>query len=197
MFGSFLKKVIRFINIVLSPFFNIFSIFLYFFIFDALSGTSIQRILLSTIYFFYKRKIGRNIYIARNVKFTNLKNIEFGNDVFINSFSFFDAKGKIVIGSGTWIGFSVNIITATHKIENMDHYEKSVSIGKYCWIGANVTVLPGVTIGDFSVIGAGSVVVKDIPPYSVAVGNPAKVIKKRDVTLPYYVHTYKAIEKFE
>ena len=53
-----------------------------------------------------------------------------------------------------------------------------VNIGDNCWIGGSVTILPGVTIGDGCTIGAGSVVVKDIPSYSVAVGNPAKVIRK-------------------
>lgn len=56
---------------------------------------------------------------------------------------------------------------------------KSVSIEDDVWLGYNVTVLPGVTIGKGSVIGAGSVVCSDIPPYSIAVGNPAKVIKRR------------------
>ena len=54
-----------------------------------------------------------------------------------------------------------------------------VKIGDKVWIGGGVTILPGVTIGDNSVIGAGSVVTKDIPPYSVVVGNPAQIIKKR------------------
>lgn len=57
---------------------------------------------------------------------------------------------------------------------------KPVTIGRNCWIGARVIILPGVTIGNFSIIGAGSVVTKDIPEYSIAVGNPAHVIKKWD-----------------
>jgi acetyltransferase-like isoleucine patch superfamily enzyme len=54
-----------------------------------------------------------------------------------------------------------------------------VRIGKYTWIGGNSTILPGVTVGEGAIIGAGSVVTHDIPPYSVAVGVPAKVIKVR------------------
>ncbi|MDE6407021.1 MAG: hypothetical protein K2K48_06295 [Anaeroplasmataceae bacterium] len=56
--------------------------------------------------------------------------------------------------------------------------DKPVIIGDKTWLGANVTVLPGVTIGEGAVIGAGSVVTKDIPPYTVAVGNPCKVVKE-------------------
>ena len=55
-----------------------------------------------------------------------------------------------------------------------------VTVGEYVWIGFGVAVLPGVTIGDHSVIGAGSVVTKDIPPYSIAAGNPARVLRQRD-----------------
>jgi acetyltransferase-like isoleucine patch superfamily enzyme len=78
----------------------------------------------------------------------------------------------------------------------MEETQKPVNIGKYCWIGAGTIILPGVKIGDFSIIGAGSVVVRDIPPYSIAVGNPARVIKHRRVSLPYKVTGGKYIENF-
>jgi acetyltransferase-like isoleucine patch superfamily enzyme len=57
---------------------------------------------------------------------------------------------------------------------------KPVTIGSYVWMGFAVTVLPGVTVGDYCVIGAGSVVTRDIPPYSIAAGNPARVLRQRD-----------------
>jgi acetyltransferase-like isoleucine patch superfamily enzyme len=57
---------------------------------------------------------------------------------------------------------------------------RPVTVGEYVWMGFGVSVLPGVTIGDHSVIGAGSVVAKDIPPYSIAAGNPARVLRQRD-----------------
>ena len=60
-------------------------------------------------------------------------------------------------------------------------YNKPVHIGENVWVGAGTVIVPGVTIGKNSVIGAGSVVTKDIPDYSVAVGNPAKVIKRYDI----------------
>ncbi|WP_394358772.1 DapH/DapD/GlmU-related protein [Hydrogenimonas thermophila] len=60
---------------------------------------------------------------------------------------------------------------------------KKVTIEPYCWIGRNVTIVPGVTIGKASVIGAGSVVTKNIEPYSIVGGNPAKLIKKRNIDI--------------
>lgn len=91
------------------------------------------------------------------------------------------------IGDRVMMGPNVAIYTATHEVEvqsRIDNIEycRPVSIGHDCWIGGNVVILPGVTIGDGCTIGAGSVVTKDVPEYSVAIGAPAKVVKK--VTKP-------------
>lgn len=109
------------------------------------------------------------------------KNIKLGKEVFINSCCRFQDNGGIEIGDGTMIGSNVTIVTLNHDLDpnlRRDAIPKSVKIGKNVWIGSDCTILPGVTIGDNSVIGAGSVVVKSIPSNCVAVGNPAKVIKK-------------------
>ena len=87
----------------------------------------------------------------------------------------------IYIGNYTMIGPNVTIATAGHPIlpelrEKLYQYNMSVKIGRNCWIGAGVTIVPGVTIGDNTVIGAGSVVTKDIPENATAVGNYAKDI---------------------
>lgn len=89
----------------------------------------------------------------------------------------------IYIGDYTMIGPNVTIATAGHPIlpelrEKLYQYNMSVKIGRNCWIGAGVTIVPGVTIGDNTVIGAGSVVTKDIPENVVAVGNPCKVMRQ-------------------
>lgn len=89
----------------------------------------------------------------------------------------------IYIGDYTMIGPNVTIATAGHPIlpelrEKLYQYNMSVKIGRNCWIGAGVTIVPGVTIGDNTVIGAGSVVTKDIPANVVAVGNPCKVMRQ-------------------
>ena len=89
----------------------------------------------------------------------------------------------VTIGDDCFIGPNVSIYTACHSTDPEERNSRMewacpVNIGDNCWIGGSVTILPGVTIGDGCTIGAGSVVVKDIPSYSVAVGNPAKVIRK-------------------
>lgn len=86
------------------------------------------------------------------------------------------------IGDDVFIGPNVGIYTPCHPIDAKERnkgteWAKPVNIGNSVWIGGGVTICPGVTIGDDCVIGAGSVVVHDIPPHSVAVGNPARVIK--------------------
>ena len=91
--------------------------------------------------------------------------------------------GMVKIGSRVMCANNVSILAATHETgvqsrrDNIE-YAKPVEIGDDCWIGANVSIMPGVKIGKGCTIGAGAVVTKDIPDFSVAVGAPAKVIKK-------------------
>jgi acetyltransferase-like isoleucine patch superfamily enzyme len=95
-------------------------------------------------------------------------------------------KGRVFIEDNVMLGSGVHIYVANHCYDSRDKdiikqgfcIAKDTCIGKGSWIGANSILLPGVTIGKHSVVGAGSVVTKDIPDYCVAVGNPAKVIKK-------------------
>lgn len=89
----------------------------------------------------------------------------------------------ITIGDRVMIGPNVMISTATHETEVASRrqdieYAYPINIGDDCWIGGGVTILPGVTIGDGCTIGAGSIVTRDIPAWSVAVGSPARVVKK-------------------
>ena len=95
--------------------------------------------------------------------------------------------GRCTIGDYVMMGEDCTIITRNHKFDRTDvpmmeqgfEEEKSVCIGNDVWIGDRVMIMPGVHIGDGCVIGAGSVVTRDIPPYSVAAGVPAKVIRSR------------------
>lgn len=108
------------------------------------------------------------------------KNTKLGKRVFINSCCRFQDNGGIEIGDGTMIGQGTTIVTLNHDLNpatRLTATPKPVKIGKNVWIGASCTILPGVTIADNAVIGAGSVVVKSVPENAVAVGNPAKVIK--------------------
>lgn len=96
-------------------------------------------------------------------------------------------QGKTVIGKYVMMGPECIIYTFNHETSRTDipmceqgfREEKEVVIGDDVWIGARVIILPGVHIGNGTIIGAGAVVAKDIPDYSVAVGNPATVVKKR------------------
>lgn len=109
------------------------------------------------------------------------KNTKIGKKVFINSCCHFQDNGGIEIGDRTMIGPRVTITTLNHDINpetRANAMPKPVKIGENVWIGADCTILPGVTIGDNSIIGAGSVVTKDVPANVVVAGNPAKLIKE-------------------
>lgn len=106
-------------------------------------------------------------------------NITIGEGSYLNFNCNFVDDGKIVIGKKVMFGPAVTIATVGHPINPKMReymYTDPVTIGDNCWIGAGVTICPGVHIGENSVIGAGSVVIHDIPADSVAAGNPCRVI---------------------
>ena len=108
------------------------------------------------------------------------KNIRLGRRVFINAGCRFQDQGGITIGDDCLIGHNAVIATLQHDIapsRRGDLIPSPVVIGNNVWLGANVTVLPGVTIGDDAVVGAGSVVTKDVPARTLAVGSPARVVR--------------------
>ena len=112
------------------------------------------------------------------------KNIHLGKNVFINAGCKFQDQGGIYIGDGTFIGHNVILATLNHDLNpnsRADMWPKPIHLGKKVWICSGAIVLPGVTIGDNSVIAAGSVVTKDVPENSVYGGNPAKLIKNIDL----------------
>ena len=108
------------------------------------------------------------------------KNINIGKNVFINSCCCFQDQGGITIGDGALIGHKVVMATLNHDFmpeRRGDTIPKPIVIGKNVWIGSNSTILGGVTIGDNSIIAAGSLVNKDVPPDMVVAGTPAGIIK--------------------
>lgn len=108
------------------------------------------------------------------------KNIHVGKNVFFNTGCSFQDRGGIYIGDNSFIGMNVTIATLNHGLDIKTRdttYPDAVKIGRNVWIGSNVTLLPGITIHDDSVIGAGAVVTKDVPERSIYAGVPAKFIK--------------------
>ena len=111
------------------------------------------------------------------------KHVHFGSNVYANFNLTLVDDTDIYVGDKVMFGPNVTVATAGHPIDPELRYQAMqynipVHIGENVWIGANAVVLPGITIGDNSVIGVGSVVTKDIPPNVVAVGNPCRVLRE-------------------
>lgn len=128
-------------------------------------------------------EVGDGCYIESPF-FSNFggRHVHLGKDVYANFNLTLVDDTHIYIGDRTMIGPNVTIATAGHPIlpqlrQQGLQYNMPVHIGKNCWLGAGVIVLPGVSIGDNTVIGAGSVVTRDIPANVVAVGNPCRVMR--------------------
>ncbi len=108
--------------------------------------------------------------------------VTLGKGVFINHSAILSASGGIEIQDGAMLAPGVRIATINHDMNNRHtiYTYGKVTIGKNAWIGMNVTICPGVTVGKYAVIGAGAVVTKDVPDYAVAAGVPAKVLRYQD-----------------
>lgn len=102
-----------------------------------------------------------------------------GRNVFANHHLTMMSLGTITIEDGVMLGPEVGLFTVNHEPRNIRTImTKEIHIKKNAWIGARVSILPGVTIGEKAIVGTGSIVTKDIPDNCVAVGNPARVIKQ-------------------
>ncbi len=129
-------------------------------------------------------EIGENCYIEPpfHANFGG-HHCHFGKNVYVNYNLTAVDDTHIYVGDNTMIAPNVILASAAHPLDPEERrkgyqYNQPVHIGKNCWLGAGVIVVPGVSIGDDTVIGAGSVVTKDIPSGVVAVGNPCRVIKE-------------------
>lgn len=169
---------------------------------DPLDLLRVAHIAATTWWYRYVRRcVGKGTIVSRWVQIVNPANVRIGENCLfqdgvymragnqgyihigdraaLNSYTKLFGHGGIEIGEEAQMGPGSLITTTDHDYhdENLETEFKKVTIGRRVWMGANVTVLPGVTIGEYSVIGAGAVVNRDIPPRSIAVGVPAKVIK--------------------
>ena len=126
-------------------------------------------------------KLGENSRIMAPIAGAAFDYIEIGSNVFINSNSLLMARGGITIEDDVMLAANVQLLSNNH-----DEYDrqvllcKPIHIKKGAWIGAGASVLPGVTIGKYAIVGAGAIVTRDVGDYEVAVGVPAKIVKTLD-----------------
>ena len=128
-------------------------------------------------------KTGENILVESSFQCDYGYNIFVGENFYMNHNGVILDAAKVEFGDNVFIAPNCGFYTAGHPIDIEQRnkgleYAKPIKVGDNVWIGGNVVVLPGVTIGNNCVIGAGSIVVKNIPDNSIAVGNPCKVIKQ-------------------
>lgn len=137
-------------------------------------------------YGLFFKKLGKNTTIMKGFSMRGPQGISLGDYVPINIRCFLDGNGGLTIGNNVMIAPNVSIYTANHKFDRLDTAMifqgvelAGVIIENDVWLGANSIILPGVHIGEGAIVAAGSVVTKDVEPYSIVGGNPAKFIKSR------------------
>ena len=139
-------------------------------------------------------KLGYNIHptarISSRARLLGNINLEIGKNTFVGHYTLLTGgDSSIIIGDNCDISSNVTIVSGTHKLDPEgiriagEGIGEDIVIGNGVWIGASVTILPGVTIGDKSVIAAGSIVNKNVSPYTIVAGNPAKAVKTYDQVL--------------
>ena len=133
---------------------------------------------------------GENIKVDHRVHIINPEMVAIGSNTSISSYTTIFGTHGVTIGENCWISSSVGISSYNHIMNSSNRhrdkyldykYCKPVVIGDNVWIAMNVTILPGCVVGNNSIIGAGSVVNKNIPPNEIWVGNPARFIKRIDL----------------
>ncbi|MEO6981442.1 MAG: acyltransferase [Mucilaginibacter sp.] len=134
-------------------------------------------------------KIGRRITFYPGIKISPGNHLKLGDQVDLAWGVLITTAGGVEIGDRTLVGYNTMIFSANHvvppgieKIFYAGHAKKKVSIANDVWIGAGCIILPGVTVGEGAIIGAGSVVTKDVKPYTLVGGVPARLIKNRNET---------------
>lgn len=128
------------------------------------------------------KKLGENVWIEPDFRCEFGKNITIEDHVYINFGCVILDCAEVTIGAHALLGPNIGLYTVNHAADAEERISggcsgKPIRIGKNVWLGGDVKVLAGVTIGDNAIIGAGSIVTKDIPPDVIAVGNPCRVIR--------------------
>lgn len=130
---------------------------------------------------FFGDNLGENSMIVAPIAGAALTHLKLGDNVFINSNSLLMARSGITVEDDVLMAANVQLLSNNH-----DEYDrqiltcKPIHIKKGAWIGAGASILAGVTVGEYAIVGAGAIVTKDVPDYAVVVGSPARVVKTLD-----------------
>ncbi len=141
-------------------------------------------------------KIGVQTSFHWRTRFYRPWNLTVGNNCVIGNDAMFDARNGITIGNNVSLSMGVWIWTMEHDPQDPHYGVKggSVVVEDYAWVSCRVVILPNVTIGEGAVVAAGSVVTKDVPPYAIVGGVPAKVIGQRTRDLRYKLNFHKSFQ---
>lgn len=136
---------------------------------------------------FLKLRVGSGSFIFMEARFDTVGDFEMGQNSTVNPKCHLDNRGGLIIGNNVSISSEVCIITADHDPKEADFRgrNRGVTIEDYVFIGTRAMILAGVTIGRGAIVAAGAVVSRDVPPYSIVAGVPARVIGKRREDLDY------------
>ena len=137
------------------------------------------------------RKMGEGTSVQMGCRFLNGRKVYFGERNVINFGCLFDGrKFRIFTGNDVSIGPEASILTLGHDPQSSDFADRGgdVVIGNYVWICYRAIILPGVTIGEGAVVGAGAVVTKDVEPFAIMAGNPARMIGHRNRDIKYLLN---------
>ncbi|MDE6259831.1 MAG: galactoside O-acetyltransferase [Oscillospiraceae bacterium] len=129
----------------------------------------------------FEGRIGEGSFVAAPLQGVCFDQVSIGKNVIVNSNCLMMSRGGITIEDDAQIAANVSLLSNNHDLyERMVLTCKPIRIKQGAWIGAGATILPGVTVGRYAVVGAASVVTHDVPDFAVAVGNPARVTKMLD-----------------
>lgn len=137
-----------------------------------------------------KFEIGLHSHIFMHCRFDCARNFKIGKNSVINAYCRIDNRGGIIIGNNVSISEECILLTADHDPQSSEFIGRNapIVIDDYCWVGTRATILPGKTLGTGCVVAAGSVVTKNIEPYIIVGGIPAKSMGERNQNLKYFLN---------
>ena len=132
----------------------------------------------------FEAKLGRNVHVYSSAMIYFPWNLEAGDESAIGEYAYSYNLGRVTIGARATISHRAHLCAGTHDHTKSDFplLRPPIFIGDQSWVSADAFVGPGITIGEGAIVGAGAVVTKDVAPRMIAVGNPARAIKRREIT---------------